>query len=250
MQSDRWFAEAVVPMPPEFAEAHGAWWSRLAQPGTWWNGAERVAIAAEARAARDCALCRERRSALTPSAVTGEHDCAPGARETLPAAAIDAVHRIMTDATRLSAGYVNGLAAQGLDDAHYVELVGLVVHLMSIDEVARGVGAPPMPLPEPQAGEPTRIRPPEAAMDGAWVPMLPASRPSGENSDLWPLPKAPYVIRAMSLVPDAVRDLRMLSDVHYLPMLQLTDFSKGGELSRPQIELVAGRVSALNECFY
>lgn len=87
-------------------------------------------------------------------------------------------------------------------------------------------------------------------MDGAWVPMLPPARPAGENADLWPLPRAPFVIRAMSLVPEAVRDLRLLSDVHYLPMMQLTDFSKGGELSRPQIELVAGRVSALNECFY
>ena len=82
------------------------------------------------------------------------------------------------------------------------------------------------------------------------MPLLPASLPSGENADLWEAPQAPYVIRAMSLVPDAVRDLELLSAAHYLPMDRLLDFKQGGELSRPQIELVAGRVSALNECFY
>jgi hypothetical protein len=237
-------------MPPAFAEAHAAWWARLARPGTWWTGAERVAIAAEARAARDCTLCRARRKMLSPTSVQGEHDGIPHLDDVLPATAVDAVHRIVTDANRLSSQFVHGLAEQGVDDAHYVELVGVVVNLLSIDELARGVGASLMPLPEPQPGEPTRKRPSEAAMDGAWVPLLPAARPTGENADLWPVPQAPYVIRALSLVPDAVRDLRLLSDVHYLPMRQLMDFARGGELSRPQIELVAGRVSALNECFY
>ena len=63
----------------------------------------------------------------------------------------------------------------------------------------------------------------------------------------------PYVLRAMSLVPDAVRWLQLLSSAHYLSMAdgQMMDFSRGrGPLSRAQTELVAGRVSAVNECFY
>ncbi len=249
MDTDRWFDGARVKVRPDIAEAHTEYWRRLAAPGTWWTGAERVAIAAETRAARDCALCRERRAALSPSSVQGAHATAPGSTDALPAAAIDAVHRIVTDAARLSSTFVQGLGTEGVDDAHYVELVGVVVAMVSIDEMARGVGAEIMPLPEPVAGEPTLERPIEAKDDGAWVPLLPESRPKGENADLWPL-RGPYVIRAMSLVPDAVRDLQLLSGAHYLPMEQVADMTKGRVLPRPSMELVAGRVSALNECFY
>jgi hypothetical protein len=47
--------------------------------------------------------------------------------------------------------------------------------------------------------------------------------------------------------------LKDLSNAHYLSMAagQMMDFSRGrGPLSRAQTELIAGRVSALNECFY
>ncbi len=248
MEPESWFDDAVVTVRPDIGEAHSEYWRRLAGPGTWWTGAERVAIAAEARAARDCAFCRERRAALSPSSLQGEHETAPGAAERLPAPAIDAVHRIVTDAARLSSGFVKGLATRGVDDTHYVELVGIVVAIISIDEMARGVGASLAPLPEPRPGEPTRKRPDEAKDDGAWVAMLPESRPKGENADLWP--RGANVIRAMSLVPNAVRDLKLLSAAHYLPMEQVIDMERGGIMSRPQMELVAGRVSALNECFY
>ena len=44
-------------------------WQSLAAPGTWWTGAERVAIAREVRAARRCASCAERKAALSPYAL-------------------------------------------------------------------------------------------------------------------------------------------------------------------------------------
>jgi len=48
-----------------------------------------------------------------------------------------------------------------------------------------------------------------------------------------------------------VRGLQDLSEAHYLSMAAMTDLSRGlGSLDRRQIELVAGRVSALRECFY
>jgi len=55
------------------------------------------------------------------------------------------------------------------------------------------------------------------------------------------------VFRAMSLVPDAVRNLRRLS-AYYVQ--SVGDTSLRTSLDRPQIELIAARVSALNECFY
>ena len=55
----------------------------------------------------------------------------------------------------------------------------------------------------------------------------------------------------MSLVPDEVRTLNDLGAVHYLRNSQVRDPSAAaGSLSRMQIELVAGRVSASRRCFY
>jgi alkylhydroperoxidase family enzyme len=58
---------------------------------------------------------------------------------------------------------------------------------------------------------------------------------------------------AMSLVPDAVRAMGRLSEAHYLrpALVALPDAEQPGRaIDRPQVELIAARVSALNECFY
>jgi len=47
-----------------------------------------------------------------------------------------------------------------------------------------------------------------------------------------------------------VRALRRAGDTHYVPVAQIPDPSVRRALDRPQMELVAARVSALNECFY
>ena len=68
------YAAASTPVRADLVEAHQKLWQKLAEPGTWWTGAERVAIAAEVRKAWTCTLCTDRKSALSPSAVDGEHD--------------------------------------------------------------------------------------------------------------------------------------------------------------------------------
>jgi len=243
------FDDPPVPVRDDILAAHRLFWRRISEPGTWWTGAERVAIAAEVRAARGCELCLERKQALSPNAVEGEHDCSEPGRHQLSEIAIDAAHRIVTDAGRLSRAWLEKAEAAGLDDARYVELLGLVVAVTSIDVVCRGLGVPLHPLPEPIAGEPSRLRPALAMRAEAFVPMLPSDGAVGAESDRWQ-GRTGNVIRARSLVPEAVRDLKTLSAAHYLPVNQVTNPSAGRTLSRPQIELVAGRVSALNECFY
>ena len=55
------------------------------------------------------------------------------------------------------------------------------------------------------------------------------------------------------LAPDEVRTLNDLGGAHYIAHGLVRDPSatkEGGALSRAQIELVAGRVSILNDCFY
>lgn len=244
------------PVREDLPAAHRRAWARLANPGTWWTAAERVAIAAESRAAVDCELCRARRAALSPFSLTGEHDSVSG--PALPPAAVDAVHRLVTDATRLTRAWVEGLADEGVSDAHYVEIVSVVVAVRSIDAFHRAMGLAPEPLPVPrpasETGPPSRKRPAVTESDTAWVPLIVPAKAGAENDDLFPpAPVVPNVIKALSLVPDGVRWLKDLSRAHYLDMGagQMLDFVRGrGPLSRAQTELIAGRVSALNECFY
>ena len=241
------YEQVPTPVRTAFAESHQRFWDRLAACGTWWTGAERVAIAREARTARACPYCRERKAALSPHTVGGSHAAATD----LPPAAVEVVHAVMTDAGRLTRKWYEARLADGLSDGQYVEIIGTVVALVSIDQFCRGLGVREHPLPAPLPGEPSHYRPPSAGTDEAWVPMVPADNAGTAEADLWPTGRTGNVIRAMSLVPDEVRTLGDLSAVHYLPNARVRDPSASrGSLSRPQMELVAGRVSVLNDCFY
>ena len=84
------------------------------------------------------------------------------------------------------------------------------------------------------------------------MPMVQKAKLDPEDADIYgPGARTGNVIRAMSLVPAEVRAMRDLSGAHYLSMDQMMDFAtRHRAISRGQIELLAGRVSALNECFY
>ncbi len=246
MTSEISYAQSSVPVRKDLVEAHQHAWQRLARAGTWWSGAERVAIAAEVRNAARCRACRERKQALSPSMVTAEHDSTTKLR----AAAIDAAHRIASDPARLTKSWYEKTLAAGLADASFVELVGVVVTVVSIDSFCRGLGVPPHPLPEPVPGEPSRYRPATAVLEGAWVPTIPASAVGGAESDLWRPGRTGNVIRALSLVPDEVRQLAEFGAAHYLPFNQRMDLHAARAIDRMQIEFLAARVSALRECFY
>jgi hypothetical protein len=241
------YAGSQIPVRDDLVAAHERAFARLASAGTWWTGAERVAIAAAVREARRCRVCQDRKGALSARAVAGEHD---GARGPLPSLAIDAAHRIASDPARLTRKWVEGLLTSGLGEGRYVELVGVVATIVCIDAFCRGIGAPPHPLPLAQPGEPQRYRPKAARREEAWVAMLPPGRPTGSESDLWG-GRTGNVLRALSLVPDEVRGLQDLSQAHYLGIAEMSDLTRGcGKLDRRQVELLAGRVSALRECFY
>lgn len=239
----------------DIAEAYRDIWAKIARPGNWWSGSERVAMLAEARASRDCHLCQQRAGALSPSAVRG--NCETTHADLLPAEAIDAIHRISNDAARLTSVWLEGLIGPSFTYGHYVELVGVLVAARSIDAFHEALGLDLEPLPEPVDGEPSGYLPKEAEFAGAWVPVLNGEALHPRDADIYAeLPPGfvpvPNVLSAMSLVPDAVRMLFRLSAVQYLDMPSFMRFEKlpGRVLSRSQVELVAARVSALNDCFY
>lgn len=242
------FSQSPYQIRADLGQAYRAFWERLAEPGSWWTGAERVAIAQESRNAVTCGFCAARKEALSPYNFAGEHEHS-GA---LDARAVDAVHRIITDQTRITDSFVADNEANGLSREQYVELAGIVVVTFSIDEFHRALDLPLEPLPEPQAGEPSHYRPGHAADGTGFVPMIPADGNVGAEADLWPDGFNANVLRAFSVVPDAVRDWMRLSAAQYLSLqgMQIFAGDTGRSIDRMQIELVAGRVSSHNECFY
>jgi hypothetical protein len=241
------YDHAATAVRADFTTAHGRFWDRLARAGTWWTSAERIEIARETRHAPNCSLCAARRQSLSPDAPAGEHS----AITSLPSHVVDPIHRLVNDASRLSASWLNRTVAAGLSLGHYIELVGTVVGIVSIDAFCRGIGVALHQLPRAGVGAPSRYRPLVVRSDEAWVPMIAADGNAGAEADLWPCGRTANVIRALSLVPDEVRSLNELSAAHYLPNQSVADpNARGRHLDRQQIELIAARVSALNQCFY
>jgi len=237
----------------DFAECHTRYWQRLQKPGSWFSSAERIAIAQATRDARHCPLCLQRKQALSPRSVAGSHVN----EESLRAPVINAVHAIATDASRLTENWYQEILDNGFSEGEYIEIVGTVVAMISIDSFADALGIEHRPLPSANENTdlkaPDRYRPSTASVTGdAWVPMLAKDNADTPEADLWPSGKTGNVIHAMSLVPDEVRTLNDLSSVHYLPNARVRQHGvdAGRSLNRSQMELVAGRVSALNACYY
>lgn len=241
-------------MREELAATQAQAWERLTLPGTWWTSAERVAIAAEVRHARDCALCAGRAGSLSPLAVGGVH-----ARLASPLndAAIEAIHRIRSDPGRLGETWFRGLREAGLGEAAYVELVSVVAVVTAVDTFRRTAGLEPWALPVPRDGVPTRHRPRGARAGLGWVATLAPEDVAPEDPDLYrehPGPRERYganIHRALSLVPDSMIHWWDMLEAMYQSSSQMRDFGRDYRaVTHAQIELLAARVAALNWCEY
>jgi hypothetical protein len=221
----------------ELIDAHADVWRRIGEPGTWWNGADRRAMVAEARHAQRCSLCARRREALSPAAIKGHHDSVSD----LPAAAVDVIHRVITDPGRLTRTWFDSVILRGLERTRYVELVSVVAASVIVDTLHRALAIELPALPEAVAGEPSRTLVDDLVEDGAWVPIMPQpSRTATETG----MPTVPNIRRALSMVAAAPALFFGAFMPHY--RLQGLDFA----VTQGQAEFVASRVSALNQCFY
>lgn len=241
------YEAASFPVRADLTAAHERAWRRLAAPGAWFTGTERLAIAAEVRHATACALCRERKAALSPYAVEGKHQSLGGLR----AAIVEVIHRVRTDPGRLTRRWFDGVRADGLSDGEYVEIIGVLANVVAMDTFARGIGVEPLPLPEPEDGAPSHYRPAGAKPGPAWVPWIAPEDVGDAEADLYAGRSAAHIRRALSLVPDEVRGFFDLVEAQYLPGPAMRDFDREFRaIDHTQIELIAGRVSALNGCVY
>jgi hypothetical protein len=224
-------------------------WTHIANSGCWWTGDQRVAIADEVRRARSCALCRSRKASLSPYSDDGKHDHGG----LLPEIVVEAVHRVATDPGRLKKSWYEDLLTDGLTDAQYVEIVSVVVVIVTVDEFHHALGLGLEPLPDPLPGEPSRYRPPGARHAGAWVPMVLADGAIGDEADLYGgNPRIVNVMSALSLVPEAIRMAGQILNAYYVVGDDMPNLSKNSDraLQRSQMEYIAARVSAFNDCFY
>ena len=64
--------------------------------------------------------------------------------------------------------------------------------------------------------------------------------------------EAPFIYRALSLAPAEAAGVILFGDTHYVQSEDFMDldFSYDPQISRSEVEFLAGRVSAINECFY
>ncbi len=207
------FTGAPVPVRIDLAAGLARVWDVMAAPGASWTGEERVAIAAAAREAFD-----------------GE-DADPGI---LPPIAVRAAGRLHSDPASIGAATVDQFRNEGLDDARYVELIGVVARLAAADGVMRALGLPPAPLPTASEGSPTGEINHTARRGPAHVPMV------GGAS----------IPQALSLVPAESAAQEELHGPLYMTYEGMADLAFTRGLDRTRMELVAARTSAINECFY
>lgn len=241
------FSGSGLAIRGDLVQAHEQAWTAIASPGTWFTGAQRVAVAAEVRRARSCAHCAAIKVALSPNAVAGTHETT-GA---LGAAAVELIHRVVGDPGRLSEKWSQSVLDRGMSEGEYVETVGLVAMVMVLDTCMRGLGLPERALPAPLPGEPSRYRPAGARKQAAWLPLVEPEDATEADGPMYPSPKAGYIYRGLSLVPQSLRDYWTMISFHYLPSKEIYEFDSSiRAIRRPQIEVLAARVSALHQCAY
>lgn len=219
--------ESVLPVSGRVAAAHDETLQAFGEPGAWWSGADRLRIVREARNAPSCRLCAQKAKALSPNAAHGEH----ASSGELPPVAIEAIHGLRNDSGRLTRRWFDDLIDMGMHAEAYVELVGVTASSVVVDTFAQGVGRELPTLPEPSMDAPTFERSDDVVEAGAWLPLAREGRAN--------------ILRSLGLVPSALKLFFGAFGPSYF-LQPDAEFSIG----RRQVELIASRVSAANECFY
>ncbi len=205
------FADGALAPDSQRLEAARAAWADLVGPGPTLTTAERHVVIATARAAW----------AGAPAPAGGSP-------------VVAAAHRMAFDAVGMDRDVVAGYETAGLDRFRYTEVVGIVGRLANVDFYATGLGASLPELPGADDAGPTGDVAADAAVAEGLVPA------TGKLSAL----------AVLDALPADAASYRALHEPFYIPFREFMNAGYADELTRAQIEFVASRTSALNECFY
>lgn len=218
----------------DLVEAHRLAWEHIAAPGSWWTGAERVELAGTALMAIADADPLPPWVGVTSTSRLGSDLVAPRT-------AHDIAYRLARHAGTVTVEVYHAVAGE-LGELPYVELCAIVSTVAAVAHFARNIGVEVPPLPAPIAGLPSGDRPEHLEQPQFnWVPV--AS----------PADQVAAVVQAYTAVPGEHLNTWRMADAQYMPPHEMVrpDWTRRpGGLSRPQMELVAARLTRLRECFY
>lgn len=207
---------------PDLVRAHEQSLAHVAAPGSRFSAGRRLEIA---QVARDAFLAAE----PSPPWVRPFGD-----------PALDVAYRVARHAGTITEQWYEQIISEGMHPIEWVEIVGIVVATVPPMAFARAIGAslPALPVAvegEPHGREATELAP--ATLN--WVPV---AAPADARAS---------VVQALSALPDEWDNLWRLAEAQYMSDAQMADPRwNRGTLSRPQMELAAGRISRIRECFF
>ncbi|MFP6682465.1 MAG: hypothetical protein VCB07_09735 [Gammaproteobacteria bacterium] len=237
------YIDAEYPISAETESLHSDQLLSYSWLGTWGTAVQRTAIAATARMARCEAGVQES---------IGDEGLADSAELSEPARRV--ARAVALGGMEIDRKFCEQAQADGVTEGAYVEIVGLVARLAHLDVFARGIGVPSRKLADPVDGKmPSYERPTEAKQEGFFTATVPSMPEGGALAEsLYGKNPAANIRRSLSLVPDETRRLIAILDQEYFSDKTIFDLSYSSHeaLSRPQIEIVAAKVSEYNQCFY
>jgi hypothetical protein len=211
-------------------DAFNTCWERIAEPGEWWNGKERIAILEQVRIARD-ENPSSSSTPLTDLSIEPDPIISPLIKEI--------VNEVTCNSHKIDEKWAKGVISL-IGEGKYSELVSLVVNVLPIDIFCLLLGRPVVSLPVPKNGTPSESTPEGLSGGEAFVPW---------RTENW---VGPNVARALSYVPadNAIR-MKLVESMYagsdqFISMI----WDENEPLDRTQVEIIAARTSAINECFY
>ena len=227
----RWLTTETPGLRTEINDALSQLVTHWTEPGQWFTATERLAMASLVRMARAATGIPPWQSPRTvPRLIDPDNP--------LDDAVVDLVWRLTNHPGTLTHDWYLKAIEDGLHPGAYVELVGVVAMANTLEHFCHAIGADSPALPSPSispAASGNRI---PGAVSSHWVPTV--------DSDLTNIRKA------LSAAPAEASMQVVLLDAMYVPggALAVGLEERIWSLERTQVELVASRVSSLNECFY
>lgn len=153
---------------------------------------------------------------------------------------LNVAYRLARHAGTIRESWYRTILNDGLDPLAWVEVVGVVVATIPVVAFGRAIGVSQPRFAVGTSEPPARnVAPLLADAKWNWVPVaVPADTTAA-------------VVQALSALPMEWDNLWQLAGAQYMSDRQMDDPTwNRGTLSRPQMELVAGRISRLRDCFY